>query len=243
MYHVSSFDLAPDESSEVAGLRKELDRYKEQFAGLMSRFETLIKEIRKTKIETFEELATQDEERMRALIALANQTTPIELKGKNIGLFGQTSTGKSTMLNALLKKEVAATGPGETTQEITPYNHEKFTLWDVPGRNDEVSYFSMEYISFFKGLTHRLILIQSTVKENSSMMKLLDAIELDYDIVFNKFDLVKEKDRETLQEQIKSEVKRLGLKRVKNLFFVSSENPSMFSDWQMMTTYITSVQH
>ncbi|CAF1171200.1 unnamed protein product [Adineta ricciae] len=90
------------------------------------------------------------------------------------------------MLNTPLGKQVVVTGYGETTQEITPYNHEKFTLWDVPGRNDEVSYFS---------LTRRLILIQSIVKKNSSMMKLLDEIGLEYDIVFNKFDVVKEKER------------------------------------------------
>ncbi|CAF0792416.1 unnamed protein product [Adineta ricciae] len=122
----------PGESSKVTTLREELDRYKARFAELMCRFDTLINEIRETKIETFEELAALDKEKMRTLIALANQTIPIELKEKNIGLFGQTSTGKSTMLDALLKKKVTATGPGETIQEITESNGIEFTLWDVP---------------------------------------------------------------------------------------------------------------
>ena len=58
----------------------------------------------------------------------------------------------------------------------------------------------MEYISFFKGLTRRLILIQATVKENSSLMKLLDELDLKYDIVFNKFDKVDEEEQAVLKE-------------------------------------------
>ncbi|CAF1171219.1 unnamed protein product [Adineta ricciae] len=142
--------------------------------------------MKRKKIESFGDLATRDNELMKTLIELAQLTSPFPLEGITIGLFGQKSTGKSIMFNTPLGKQVVATDYSETTQEITPYNHEKFTLWDVPGRNDEVSYFS---------LTRRLILTQSIVKKNSSMMKLLDEIGLEYDIVFNKFDFVKEKER------------------------------------------------
>jgi GTP-binding protein EngB required for normal cell division len=61
----------------------------------------------------------------------------------------------------------------------------------IPGKNDEVSYMSMQYISFFKGLTRHFILVTHTLKEDSSMMKLLDSIALDYDIVVNKMGHVK----------------------------------------------------
>ncbi|CAF3664869.1 unnamed protein product [Rotaria sp. Silwood1] len=162
------------------------------------------------------------------------------MEGFNVGLFGLTSTGKSTMLNALLNQQVADTGVGETTTKITPYNGTKFTLWDVPGRNDEVSYLSMEYISFFKGLSRRLILIQATVKENSSMMKLLDEIGLDYDIVFNKFDKVEPEEQEEVKNQIKSEIKKLDLKGGKRVYFVSAKNPKMFNDWLTMVHALTS---
>ncbi|CAF4203316.1 unnamed protein product [Rotaria sp. Silwood2] len=161
------------------------------------------------------------------------------MEGINIGLFGLTSTGKSTMLNALLGQKVADTGVGETTTKIKPYNGTKFVLWDVPGRNDEVSYLSMEYISFFKGLSRRLILIQSTVKENSSMMKLLDEIGLHYDIVFNKFDKVEPEEQEAVKNQIQSEIKKIGLKGVDKLYFVSAKNPKMFDDWLAMVNALT----
>ncbi len=162
--------------------------------------------MKRKKIDSFEDLAEYDKDAMKILIELARITEPIPLEGTNIGLFGLTSTGKSTLLNTLLGQKIA-----ETTTKITLYKEPRFTFWDVPGRNEEVFYFSMEYISFFKGLSRRLILIQATVKENSSMMKLLDEIGLRYAIVLNKFDKV-EKEEQTAIENI-------VLKRVDNIFF------------------------
>jgi GTP-binding protein EngB required for normal cell division len=96
----------------------------------------------------------------------------------------------------------------------------------------------MEYISFFKGLSRRLILIQATVKENSSMMKLLDEIGLRYAIVLNKFDKVEQEEQTEVQKQIRSEVEQIGLKGVENVFFVSAKHPNMFSDWMDMAKYL-----
>jgi hypothetical protein len=55
--------------------------------------------------------------------------------------------------------KVAKTGAGETTKEITPYEGRGYRLFDIPNRNDELSYFSMEYVAFWKGLTGRLIVM------------------------------------------------------------------------------------
>ncbi|CAF1135795.1 unnamed protein product [Rotaria sp. Silwood1] len=59
------------------------------------------------------------------------------MNGNHIGVFGLTSTGKSTLLNSLLGEKKAETGAGETTKQITQYSSTQFTLWDAPGRNDE----------------------------------------------------------------------------------------------------------
>ena len=195
--------------------------------------------MRREKIETFEDLAKKDKEAKNTVIELAQQTAPAKLDGFNVALFGLTSTGKSTMLNALLGQDVAETGIGETTMKITAYPGTRFTLWDIPGRNDEVSYLSMEYISFFKGLSRRLILIQATVKENSSMMKLLDELKLDYDIVFNKFDLVPDSKQKQVKEQITKEIQSLALQKARKVYFVSAENPRMFDDWLAMVDHLT----
>jgi small GTP-binding protein len=226
------------ETEESAALRSEVAQYRERHTQLLERYEKLNEEMKRKKIDSFEALAEYDQESMKVLIELARLTQPIPLKGNNIGLFGSTSTGKSTMLNALLGQKVAETGVGETTTQIKAYNGTSFTLWDVPGRNDEVSYFSMEYISFFKGLSKRLILIQATLKENSSMMKLLDEIGLSYAIVLNKFDKVEQEEQTEVQKQIRSEVKQIGLKGVENIFFVSAKHPNLFPDWIAMTNYL-----
>ena len=236
---VPSSDLPPND--ERAALEAQVNEYRQEHNEILERYEKLAAEMKRKKIESFEELAEHDKESMKVFIELARLTPPMPLQGNNIGLFGSTSTGKSTMLNAILGQRLAETGVGETTTEIKAYPGNGFTLWDVPGRNDEVSYLSMEYISFFKGLTRRLILITATVKENSSMMKLLDELDLGYDIVFNKFDKVDPEEQPQVEKQIQIEITQVNLRKVDNLFFVSAKNPKMFQDWQRMIDHLTNV--
>lgn len=173
------------------------------------------------------------------LIELARETEPTTLPGNNFAFFGLTSTGKSTIINSMLGQNVAETGYGEVTKQTQLYPGSNFFVWDSPGRNDEVSYMSMGYISMLKGLTRRLIVVQSTLKENSSLMKLLDSIGLDYDIVVNKFDLVPDDAQAPFREQIQREKAQLGLKGVRHIFFVSATNTNKFTDWSQMVQYLT----
>ncbi|CAF0860771.1 unnamed protein product [Adineta steineri] len=225
-------------SEEAQELRRELDKYRKRNEKLMVRFEELMETLKNKRIKNFEDLAARDQESKIALVTLAKEAEAAPLVGLNIGFFGLTSTGKSTMLNSMFGKKVAETGYGETTTKITKYAGNKFILWDVPGRNDEVSYFTLEYISFFKGLKHRLVLIQATVKDMSSMMKLLDEINLDYDIVVNKFDMVPTGEQETFKNKIKNEIKDIGLKGGRNVYFISAENIESF-DWLTMINHLT----
>lgn len=206
---------------------------------MLTRFETLKGEMQEKKINSFEALAQQDKEATKLLIELARLTEPISLEGHNIAIFGLTSTGKSTLINAFIGQKVAETGYGETTTKITPYTGIEYVLWDVPGKNDEIAYITMEYISFFKGLTYRLILIQATIKENSSMIKLLDEINLEYDIVVNKFDQVKESEQQKFKDQIQREVEPLQLRKLNRIFYISAEYPERFPDWIEMVNYLT----
>jgi GTP-binding protein EngB required for normal cell division len=225
-------------AAKNAQLTQELHQYKEKNTELEKLYELFAQELKKKKIDSFEALLEQDKEAAAALIELARKTQPISMKGNNVALFGLTSTGKSMMINALLGQNVAATGVGETTIKMKPYLGTGYVIWDTPGRNDEISYMSMEYISFWKGLTRRAILIEHTVKENSSMMKLLDAIELHYDIVVNKFDTVDEDEQTKFRKQIDKEIETMGLKGVDHVFFVSAKHPRQFSDWLKMVDYL-----
>lgn len=214
--------------------KRQLEQLERTNEELLSRFKALEDQLKKARITTFEELAHQDREAKTALITLAKKTQPMRLQGLNIGLFGLTSTGKSTMINSLLGEQRAATGYSETTLTVTRYRGHGFTLYDFPGRNDDMSYFSLEYISFFKGLTHCLILIQATVRENSSLMRLLDEIGVTYHLVFNKFDRVPAAEQAQVKAQVRSQIQSLGLRGVNKVYFISSLNPRQFPDWLRM---------
>ncbi|CAF1586605.1 unnamed protein product [Adineta steineri] len=220
-------------------LYKRMEQYQEAHKTQMEQMTKLLEDLKKKKLTSFEDIAENDKEAKEAIIKLAKEAKPFEMEGNNIALFGRTSCGKSTMLNKLHGKEVAETGKGETTLKIQSYQATDFVLWDIPGKNDEVSYLSLQYISFFKGLTHRIILVTDTLKENSSMMKLLDAIGLNYDIVVNKMDECDDEEQPKFREKIKEEVQTLELKGVDRIFYVSAKFPAQFPDWLAMVDYLT----
>ena len=172
--------------------------------------------------------------REKTLAKLARRANRTHMQGFNIGIFGLTSTGKSTMINSLIGNKVADVGVGETTRVKKAYQGRNCTYWDTPGRNDESTYTNEEYISFLKGLSRRLIVIQYTVKENLKLIRLLDSLGLGYDIIVNKFDDVDDDERSNFQRQIQDEIESSELERMKNVFFVSAQYPKMFTDWLKM---------
>ncbi|CAF2874585.1 unnamed protein product [Rotaria sp. Silwood2] len=225
-------------ATENMELQKQLENYQKEHEEELKEMNKLMKDLKEKKLDSFEAIEKNDKRAKEALIQLARKAKPIGMEGNNVALFGLTSTGKSTMLNNLIGEKKAAIGIGETTLTIKSYPTKDFILWDIPGRNDELSYMSLEYISFFKGLTRRLILIHCTIKENSGMMKFLDAIELNYDIVVNKMDRIEEEERTEFCEQIRKEIEKIGLKGVGHVFFVSAKYPRQFPDWLDMVNYL-----
>ena len=173
------------------------------------------------------------------LIKLAQKTPAGQMQGVNYALFGLTSVGKSSIINALLSRVVAKTGYTETTMETTPYPGTGYTLWDLRGGNDEVSYLNMESFAFFKGLTRMLFVITSTPNQNSEMMKFLDKLNVEYDIIFNKFDVPDEGERQEIKEKVLSAIRGLGLQKVRKVYFISAKNTTQFSDWHELLDDLT----
>ena len=136
----------------------------------------------------------------------------------------------------MLGREIAKVGEAETTITWTPYRGHGFVAWDVPGKHDGLSYFALEYISFMKGLTHRVILIRSSVKEMTKVCRLLDALKLHYTIVVNRFQLedagmeTKEQ-REAFEQQIKQEVVTEKLTCAGDrVFFIAAKKPEKYPE-------------
>jgi GTP-binding protein EngB required for normal cell division len=215
-------------------LREKIDQLQNQYHELKTKYDELLGQFKAKNIGSFEELQKFHGEEANKLVRLVRQTKPLNIGGRNFGFFGITSTGKSTMINTLIGSNVAKTGPGETTTKIIMYDAPGCRFFDLPGRNDDLSYFSMEYIAAFKALTGRFVLVTATVKEMTKVFHVFDAADLRYDIVVNKFDNIAPNDREPLKRQIRDEIQQCQLKGVDNVWFVSAKNPEQFPDWMKM---------
>jgi len=245
-HHFFSTAMGRSSSREVIreyvqdpSLVRHLADLQRQNTELVAKFQEITEKIRVQTIDSFEDLQKFDANAAAALIKLAVQVKALPMDGRNFGFFGVTSTGKSTVINKLVGKNVAEVGAGETTTQIDSYEGQGYRLFDIPGRNDELSYFTMEYISFWKGLTGRIVLITATVKEMTKVLRLLDAIGLTYDVVVNKFDNVSLEERDKFKAKIQDEVKKNGLKGVNRIWFLSAENPDQFPDWLNMVDCLT----
>ena len=222
-----------------SALVKQLEESRAQYTRLSEDFRNLHEQMTHHNIHSYEDLQRYNRKTAEALVNLAGETPPATMQGINVGFFGVTSTGKSTMINKLIGSDLAPTGHGETTTKITRYNGSGYILWDTPGRNDHIPYFSMEYVAFWKGLTARVVLLTTTVKEMTNVFQLLDAISLNYDIVVNKFDIVPREEQESLKAKIEDEIAQCGLKGANKVWFVSSRYPHLFPDWLDMADYLT----
>jgi small GTP-binding protein len=201
--------------------------------------EQMKRHMAKMKRKAHKEALKHEKRREKTLARLAHRTAMTKMQGNHIGVFGLTSTGKSTMINSLLGKKAADIGVGETTKQKTSYQGRNCIYWDTPGRNDESTYTNEEYISFIKGLTRRLIIVQYTIKENLKLIRLLDNLGLGYDIIVNKFDDVDQNEQSKFKQQIKDEINSFGLERMKKVFFLSAQYPKMFADWLTMVNYLS----
>lgn len=207
----------------------------------MTQYTALIEEMEKKKLTTMDQLAAYDREKFEALVSLAHKTESIQMHGNNFAFFGLTSSGKSTMINIIVGADLAETGVGETTLQPNCYSGTGFVVWDMSGRNDDLSYFSMEYIGFWKGLSQCMIVVTNTVKEMSYVCRILDKLALNYDIVVNKFDVIDKKEERTkFKRQIYDEIKQLQLKYVRSYrgFFLNAKRPKRFPDWLDMINYL-----
>jgi len=219
-------------------LRAALENMEAKNKQLEKEYAAIVEQMQDMEIDSYEDLEKHDKKAAEALVNLAKDTKGVPMQGRNFGFFGITSTGKSTMINTLVGKDVAETVEGETTVCIQRYDGPGLTVHEIQGRNDDVSYFSAIYVSFWKSLTGRIVLINATVKEMTKVLTLLDAISLTYDLVVNKFDVVPKEEREKLKVKIRAEAQKL--KGVQHIWFVSSTNPQMFKeDWMQMVDHLT----
>lgn len=165
------------------------------------------------------------------LFRMCNETAALPLVGRNVGYYGVTSAGKSSIINSCMGTAVCATGRGEITREITPYRHAALdiTYWDIPGSNDRVSYMRTNMIALLKSLTIVVVVVTNTSNEMSKFIELLDHLNKPYLVLVNKIDQVDAQDLSQFKNVIHAEMQQAGNKMCQGVFFVSATKRS--GDW------------
>jgi len=201
----------------------------------------LLDQVEKSKITSLKDLSENEKKIFDQVVELCKAEPAYELAGKNVGFFGIVSVGKSSLINALIGKKVAATEIGETTTEYQAYpGIFGLTYWDCPGKHDNLNYLTASYISLIKGLSTRIIVVDITLKHITGLIKLLQRLSLPFILVINKYDDVEREDAEDrtkFEATITKEINEYcPLVRV---FRVSSKQPGKF-DWDEFVQTITS---
>ena len=74
----------------------------------------------------------------------------------------------------------------------------------------------------------------------TKVFRLLDALNLRYDIVVNKFDTVPFEERQAFKQKIDQEIRQCNLQGVDHVWYLSALNPQQFPHWLVMVDSLTS---
>jgi len=133
---------------------------------------------------------------------------------RNIAFLGNVDVGKSTLLNTLIGNNVAVTGRGETTTEITPYPVGKNTnsvFWDFPGRTDDVNYANYRTLSFMKGMSKIVLLERTCVSNCTRIIRVLTALHLPFVFVASQDDQFTDEERKRQTSKDHASLQQLGV--------------------------------
>ena len=227
---VTEYRNSPELLAKVEAYEQSIAEHRQQLDALTQRLAD------NNKMDSVDDLKKNDERVFNALVKVAEKAKPIPLDGIQIAFFGIVSSGKSTMVNSCIGKDVAKTGIGETTTIQQPYKGKGFVIWDIPGRHDKLSYFTLKYLGLWKGLTHRVIFIKESMKLMMTVCELMEALKLRYTIVVNRVEqkeAVSDEEEEAFRQQIRNEVIACNLKKAdKKVFFIDAKQPLRFkADW------------
>lgn len=120
--------------------------------------------------------------------------------GNNVAFLGNISAGKSTLVNWLLKilykvdkltrEQRCKVGKGEVTQLIELIkSFPEINLWDFPGKHEAQSYYDFEIIKKITSMRTVCVLFESSTKEVTRMIRILEALKINYLLIRTKADL------------------------------------------------------
>jgi len=165
--------------------------------------------------------------------------------GVNIGLFGNTGVGKSSLINTCLGDKICKVGFSQTTLEATPHRipNTIYTYWDLPGQTDKISYLNTTYIGLLKSLSFIGIVVVRTSHEISRIIELIEYLGLPYSLIVNKIDLIEtqceddgmdfKEEMDKFKSQFEGEVKKDNF-HPRCIYYISNRNKNKYDFPKLM---------
>lgn len=165
---------------------------------------TALAENKRQPCEEFGTIAEYDEFQKKTDDQFYEKVAEIEDQVKSpipsVAFLGKTSTGKSSMINALFGT-TCATSPIVCTKEANMvYENSDLQVYDVFGTNDIESYHNVELLMKTKTMHVVVCLYTESVESVLNQAKLLRALKVDVIFVRNKCDQIDVADHPTVYE-------------------------------------------
>lgn len=155
-------------------------------------------------------------------------TQSIEIKtGEvHVGVVGNISVGKSTLLNAMFGLKLPVSMDHCTEGCKVVHRKELHYFWDVAGKNDDFRFYNPENLSFVKSLGIVVVLYSEDIELSANLIRVVAAINpCNVVLVRTKVDQYRQQDARSLEE-IRERDTKIAKRWIADprIFFVSAHN-------------------
>ena len=137
----------------------------------------------------------------------------------HLAVAGNTSCGKSTLLNAMYNLSLE-TALGHCTDECeVVHMQDNKVVWDMPGTNQDFKFYDVEQLSFIKSLDKCIVLFDTDISSISLIIRTIHKLNPDSLVLARtKVDQHQEGDQRTIEEE-----KERDINEVKTLLNLDTE--------------------
>lgn len=151
-------------------------------------------------------------------VRFSNQYDSPKIPGTSVVILGRSGSGKSSLINILAQKQVAPIGYANTTKELTCYHENDLTLFDTKGVSDDHTFKTLKDVNFLKQMSHRILVINHTLREVSTLVQMFECLYLSFSVVVTKCDLVPAEEANRFPSAVLEEIEEMVDSPVKVIF-------------------------
>jgi small GTP-binding protein len=154
-----------------------------------------------------------------------NQSIVVQTGEVHIGVVGNISVGKTTLLNALLNLNLPVSMDHCTEGCQVVHQQNSHIYWDVAGKNDDFKFYNPESLSFVKSLGIAVVLYSDDIALSANLIRVVSKINPNVILVRTKVDGYRANDVRSI-EQIRARDTSIAKTWIENpqIYFVSAHN-------------------